>query len=226
MYYTIYKITNQLDGKFYIGSHKTKNLNDNYLGSGKYLKRAIEKYGVDNFTKEVLFVFDNAKDMYNKEAEIVNEDFLATENTYNLKVGGFGGWDYLNDKSNFYNQTHTKEHGKMMSVVRVELLKSNTEFRKTTLNNMSTGMKRKYKSDVHFYKKQSEMLKKIWPGRKHKDETKQKMSLSAQGKQDGEKNSQFGSMWITNGTENKKIMKTDLIPKGWIRGRKMNGAVP
>ena len=97
MFYTIYKITNQINGKFYTGSHKTKDLDDSYIGSGKYLIRAQHKYGIENFKKEILFIFNTAEEMYAKEAEIVNEDFLTTENTYNLKVGGFGGWDYVNN---------------------------------------------------------------------------------------------------------------------------------
>lgn len=96
MYYTIYKITNTINGKIYIGQHRTKNLDDGYMGSGKYLLNAQDKHGIDKFTKEILFVFDTPEEMYAKEAELVNEEFLTEENTYNLKVGGFGGWDYIN----------------------------------------------------------------------------------------------------------------------------------
>lgn len=106
MFYTIYKITNQINGKFYIGSHRTSDLNDNYMGSGKYLTYAQNKYGIENFTKEILFVFDNPEEMYDKEAEIVNEEFLNNDDVYNLRKGGSGGFDFLiksgMHRSNFY----------------------------------------------------------------------------------------------------------------------------
>ena len=80
MKYTVYKVTNRINGKFYIGTHKTNNLDDNYMGSGKYLNHAITKHGVKNFEKEILHIFDDPEQMYAKEAEIVNIDFLAEEN--------------------------------------------------------------------------------------------------------------------------------------------------
>ena len=91
MKFIIYKTTNLLDGKYYIGCHCTEDINDSYLGSGKHLKSAIKKYGRENFVKEILYIFDNKEDMFNKEIEIVNEDFVNDPMTYNLKQGGSGG---------------------------------------------------------------------------------------------------------------------------------------
>ena len=224
MYYTIYKVTNQIDGKFYIGSHKTKNLNDTYMGSGKYLKRAIEKYGIENFKKEILFVFDNAEAMYKKESEIVNVDFLVTENTYNLKIGGFGGWDYLNSWEN--NPTHAVEHMTKMSHARIKKMKSDIEYEENIRKKISLKVRSKYETDQDYKDRMVNHITQVWWGRKHSEESKKKMSLSAQGKQDGQKNSQFGTMWITNEMEDKKIKKTDLIPNGWRKGRKKIGVVP
>lgn len=62
----------------------------------------------------------------------------------------------------------------------------------------------------------------IWTGRKHKEETKRKIGEANSIKQKGEHNSQYGTMWITNGVENKKIKKDETIPEGWSKGRIQN----
>jgi len=89
-YYLVYQTTNLINNKIYIGVHTTKNLKDGYLGSGKALTHAITKYGRENFKREILFYFDNPEEMFKKEIELVNEEFLKREDVYNLKVGGFG----------------------------------------------------------------------------------------------------------------------------------------
>jgi len=86
--YTVYKTTNLINGKIYIGVHKTENPCDNYLGSGIAIKRAIKIYGSNNFKKEVLFEFDNPVDAYAKEKELVTSEFILLENTYNMTTGG------------------------------------------------------------------------------------------------------------------------------------------
>ena len=95
-YYLVYKTTNTVNGRYYIGVHQCRDLNDGYLGSGLALIQAIEKYGKSSFTREILFSFDSHEEMYAKELEIVNEDFVADPQTYNIRVGGKGGWHYLN----------------------------------------------------------------------------------------------------------------------------------
>jgi len=90
MFYTVYKTTNLLNNKVYIGLHETEDLNDAYLGSGILLRQAIKKYGTSNFKKEILFVYDNKIDMINKEKELVSETFINRRDTYNMSKGGFG----------------------------------------------------------------------------------------------------------------------------------------
>ena len=86
----------------YIGQHQTENLNDGYMGSGLRIKRAIKKYGIENFEKTILFECRSIEEMNAKEAEIVNEDFIARDDVYNIELGGIGGWTHLSftSKSN------------------------------------------------------------------------------------------------------------------------------
>lgn len=102
MLYTIYKTTNTVNGKFYLGKHQTDNPNDGYLGSGRLLKAAIRKYGRDKFVKEVLFVFGSEAEMNQKEIELVTEAVVNDPQSYNVGIGGEGG-------PHFEGRKHTEE---------------------------------------------------------------------------------------------------------------------
>jgi hypothetical protein len=88
--YYLYKI--EINNNLYVGVHSTKNINDGYMGSGNLISKAIKKYGLKNFTKTILEVFDTEDEMYEKELLIVNSEFVSRKDTYNLVSGGRGGW--------------------------------------------------------------------------------------------------------------------------------------
>lgn len=89
--YIIYKIINTINSKIYIGSHSTYDINDLYMGSGTNLKKDQIIYGINNFTKEIIHIFDNKSDMMLKENELVNDEFVKRNDTYNIIKGG--GWN-------------------------------------------------------------------------------------------------------------------------------------
>jgi group I intron endonuclease len=70
--YLIYLTTNLINGKKYIGSHITEDIDDSYLGSGVYLKKAIKKYGKINFKKEILAEVENINQMKELEVYYIN----------------------------------------------------------------------------------------------------------------------------------------------------------
>ena len=158
MYYTIYKTTNKTNGKFYIGKHETKNINDSYMGSGRVLKDAIKKYGKENFIKEILFVFETREEMNQKEKDLITEDFVNRNDTYNVGVGGEGG-------SHFKNKKHTDETKQRLS------LKAR-EQRHTleTRNKISENNKNREITDSFRLK-----MKKIATGRKKTEEERRKI---------------------------------------------------
>lgn len=165
MFYLIYKITNLLNYKTYIGMHQTENICDNYMGSGKLIKRAIKKYGVENFQKEILFIFDNELDMIQKEADLVSEEFCLRTDTYNITNGGLGGWSYVN-RSNlpkFHNRHHLQETKETISLKRIG--------KPTTLGHKHTEESKKIIG---------EKSKNFNTGKSKTSETKNKISASMQ----------------------------------------------
>lgn len=204
MKYLIYKVTNNLTSQIYIGMHRTKVLDDGYMGSGKRIRYAIRKHGIENFTKEILFVFDSEDEMKNKEIELVTEDFIKREDTYNLRPGGKGGWsaeELAKGRSLGGSVTcrilNAKHHQRM---------KNDIEYRTKCSKSLSLAALRNPKGSIALNSEETNI--------------KRKQKFLEIGHAQGSKNSQFGSMWITNETESKKIKNSESIPEGWTKGRK------
>ncbi len=96
MNYLVYKLTNLVNGKIYIGCHMTNNLDDGYMGSGKQLGYAKRKHGIENFKKEILSSHETPEEMFAEEARLVNEEFIGRKDVYNLTCGGRGSWVGVN----------------------------------------------------------------------------------------------------------------------------------
>ena len=62
-FYGIYRITNLMNGKMYIGKHVTSNLGDGYMGSGLVINQALKKYGKENFRKEWLGFYEDEEEL-------------------------------------------------------------------------------------------------------------------------------------------------------------------
>ena len=91
IYYEIYNTVNLVNGKNYIGQHKTDSYqDDDYLGSGKILKQAIDKYGENNFKRTILTVCENKE-----QADFLEKQYIAFYRLgglaqYNITAGGGG----------------------------------------------------------------------------------------------------------------------------------------
>ena len=96
MPYILYKTTNLVNGKYYVGVSNGNN--PSYKGSGPALLNAIKQYGSKNFKREVLETFNTKEEAFAREAEMVNEDFVKDRKTYNVKNGGKGGTGHTKSK--------------------------------------------------------------------------------------------------------------------------------
>jgi len=190
--YTVYKVTNLINGKIYIGVHKTTDPYDNYLGSGKNIQLAIKKYGLENFSKEILHVYNNQDDAYMMESILVDDDFISRNDTYNAKVGGFGGGiahkpevrrrmseSYKGSGNPFYGKKHSKE-------TRMSISKNVSGCKNPNYGN-------RFNHTIETKQKISESVL----GRKHSEETKAKISKSNKGQIPWSKGKTFNQKTIT-----------------------------
>lgn len=210
-FHFIYKTTNLLSGKYYIGMHSTDNLEDGYLGSGKRLRYSINKHGLENHEREILEFVDNREELMKREKEVVNLDEIAKKDCMNLMIGGKGG--FISDEQ---QKGRSLAANKALNLK----LKNDEEFRISWLKKMKNGVQKAVdEGRMKTWKDNYD-----WNGKNHSEKSKKLMRDIRKGTGVGKSNSQFGTCWITRYGENKKIKKEEFetyIQQGWSKGRKL-----
>jgi group I intron endonuclease len=184
----IYKITNIVNNKIYIG--QDKNNKSGYLGSGDLIKLAIKKYGKENFKKEILQICESQDELnyYEKHYITINN---STDKSigYNISFGGTDG--------TMFNRQHSEETKNKISVSHLGKEKSyehKENIRKSLIGKKISENTKKKMSDSNPYKGKkkgslSEITKlkisKSKTGVKMSDDVKKKMSESRFGENNG-----------------------------------------
>ena len=232
MYGYIYVTTNKINGKIYVGKNKSSIFNPKYLGSGKLINRAIEKYGYENFETNLICECYSKEELNAKEKFYIQElDSLYTSGKgYNISTGGDGGPTILNTR-----MMNDGEHLKFVSVDEVDnYLKNGWKLGPTSRIkqnfNLSLKNRRSYSGENNpFYNKH------------HSENAKKLIGLASKGRCTGENNpakrpdvrkkisenakkptNYFNThkfRWITNGCIEKRVDVCCEIPKGFYLGR-------
>lgn len=192
----IYLTTNNINGMKYIGKHYGE-LDDPYLGSGKILKRAITKYGKENFTKSILSISINDEENSEKEKYYIAL-YNATTNPlfYNIHEGGSGG-----NTTAGYSKEEKESLKKKLSELNQGINNGmyGKHHNKQTKAFLSYWAEFERDNSVYqtpeFKQKMSELTsgeKNGMYGKHHTTESKLKMSINSLGKNLGEKNGMYG----------------------------------
>ena len=195
--YFIYVTENLINGKLYIGQHTCdydKQFTDGYLGSGVAIRKAIEKYGKENFERIILEYAESPEELNELEAKYVDEEVIKSKRFYNLETGGKCNNNVSEEtkqKISIASKGHfvSEETKKKMSIRmsgennpmfgRIGQLnpfygRHHTDEAKQALRNYHLGK--------HQTEETKNKLKELFTGRFVSEETKKKMSESAKGK--------------------------------------------
>ena len=166
-----YKIINKINNI----THKGE-LDDSYMGSGVAIKKAILKYGKENFLKEIIEIYDNTQEAWEAEKKLVNNYIINQKQCYNMKIGGRGGWDHIDifgDKNPMKNIETRKKLGKIISETR----KNNPKFAEISRKNaIKGGLKRRGIKRPDHAKFMSDVYREKWKSEKFRKNFKEKNS--------------------------------------------------
>jgi group I intron endonuclease len=197
----VYITTNLITGQQYIGKHSTDNESSNYLGSGTRLLKAIRKYGKENFSKEVVSTHYTEDEAYLAEDALIDKlNAIESEKFYNIVKGGRGG--------GFDRKLGPRDESKIRKGW------NHSDEAKQKISEAHKGKENWHKGKLKSDETRAKMAV-AQKGRIVSDATREKISAASS----GTRNSNYGTMWITNEDENMKINNKDAIPDGWRKGR-------
>lgn len=162
------------------------------------MNRAIDKHGIENFKKEILFVFETEVEMNTKEIELVTPEFCREDTNYNLCPGGKGGFGYINEN---------------------KLNNSNKDLSEISfkISNALSGRKRPDISETLKFQHKDGSRPKVDPqaflGRHHTEETKSSISSTLSVLNLGDRNPMKNRRWINNGTVSIVVTSDELEEK-------------
>lgn len=206
----VYMWTNLITGKKYIGMH-VGDEHDGYEGSGVYFRRAVDKYGIDNFERVVLYrEYDDVEALWLKEHEIINDyNAVFDEEYYNLTN--------FSPKQSIESDVRTRV---VVPETRKKLSKSRTG--KKWIHKFVNGKKiTRSVLDPDIFTQQGWTLG-LGP---QSEEHIAALSRVRKGKPNGtagESNGMFGKKWFNNGIETKPFIP-GTEPDGWTPGSLVSG---
>ena len=195
----VYLWTNNITEKKYIGAHIGK-IDDGYIGSGKYFRKAIEKYGMENFERKILyFEYESVENLWKKEFELINENnAVESEEYYNLCNVSPKMIKYVNGNIKKKLAEETKQK---LSEIAKNRKPPSTETRKKMAKNSHIRGKKWYNNGIE--------SKVFSVGNEPKGWNLGRIKSS---------NGNKGYKTYNNGIEEKQFKEED-VPTGWIKGR-------
>ena len=204
----VYETTNLINGKKYIGK-RTCNCpieEDRYMGSGTLLKRAIKKYGIDNFKKEIIQICESSEMAYIYEKlYTIQVNAWSNEKYYNLKIGGKGGTygikmsEDTKLKISIANKgKQSPNKGKKLSELTKLKISNSLKGKTVSLKTKQLWSKQRTGEGnsmfgVHRFGSENPMY-----GKSHSEETKVKISAMLKGKKIGKDNHKSTSVVLLN----------------------------
>jgi hypothetical protein len=219
--YYVYLTTNNLNGKQYVGDRCTCNVekDNNYIGSGVYLRESIKKYGKKNFSKIILEKFSNRIDSYKAQEKYIK--MYNTLKPFGYNISPKGGCNESNSVSEeTKNKIRIKNIGKFVSEETRRKIGESSSNRSAESNyrcgSANRGKETWMKGKCHT-EESNELNRQKHLGIKHSDETNRKKARP------GDKNGMFGRTFYQIWVEKYGKEEADVKYENWkqqFRGKK------